>query len=105
MKLEFSAEKIENIRTRFKGAIEEVMTEKTDVPIFFVHSSHIVEFLRDIRNAEGLEYNFLADLTAYDDNPPASIPEYGLGAVKRGGGDHRFVIVYQLLSLKELDRI
>jgi NADH-quinone oxidoreductase subunit C len=106
MMLDYSAEKIEKIKARYGDAIEEVVTERTDVPIFFVKKEKIVEFLASIRTEEGLEYNFLADLTAYDDNPPvADIPDYGLGVVKPGGGEHRFVVVYQLFSFQHKDRI
>jgi NADH/F420H2 dehydrogenase subunit C len=61
--------------------------------------------MTSIRLEDGLEYNFLSDLTAIDDNPPANIASYGLGSVAPAGGSHRFVTVYQLFSLKFLDRI
>lgn len=106
MKMDFPKEKIDKIKARFGDWIEEVVSEKTDVPIFFVRKENIIDFLRSIRVEEGLEYSFLSDLTAYDDNPPlAQIPQYGLGTLKNSGGDHRFVVVYQLLSLQNHDRI
>lgn len=105
MNLDFPKEKIDRIKTRFADCIEDVVLENTDVPIFYVRANKIIDFLTAIRTEEGLEYNFLADLTAYDDNPPASIPDYGLGRVLRSGGDHRFCVVYQMFSLKFLDRI
>jgi NADH-quinone oxidoreductase subunit C len=105
MNLDFPKEKIERIKARYGDSIEEVVTEKTDVPVFFVRAEKILDFLASIRNEDGLEYNFLSDLTAYDDNPPENIPDYGLGTVKRSGGSHRFCVVYQMFSLKFLDRI
>jgi NADH-quinone oxidoreductase subunit C len=106
MMMDFPKEKIERIRARYPDAIEEVVTELTDVPIFYVKKGQLVDFLRSLRTEEGLEFNFLADLTAYDDNPPvAQVPDYGLGVLKNSGGDHRFVVVYQMFSLKYLDRI
>lgn len=105
MNLDFPKEKIDRIKARYADAIEEVVTDKTDVPIFFVKNSHVLDFMGSIRTEEGLEYNFLSDLTAYDDNPPENLPDYGLGTVKRSGGSHRFCMVYQLFSLKFLDRI
>lgn len=103
---DFPKEKIDRINARYSDCIAEIVTENTDSPIFFVHKEKIVEFLRSIRTEEGLEYNFLADLTAYDDNPPLDqIVDYGLGVLKNSGGDHRFVVVYQLFSFQYLDRI
>ncbi len=105
MNLDFPKEKIDRIKARYADAIEEVVTENTDVPIFFVRTEKIIEFMGSIRHEEGLEYGFLSDLTAYDDNPPENLPDYGLGVVKRSGGNHRFCMVYQMFSLKFLDRI
>ncbi len=103
--IDFPKEKIDRFKARYGDCIEEVVTEKTDVPIFFVRKEKLLEFLGSIRNEEGMEYNFLSDLTAYDDNPPENIPDYGLGVIKRSGGSHRFCMVYQMFSLKFLDRI
>jgi NADH/F420H2 dehydrogenase subunit C len=106
MILDFAPEKIARIQARFGDAIEETITERTDAPIFFVKKEKIVEVLKALQSEEGLEYNFLADLTAYEDNPLlGEIPEYGLGVVKGSGGDHRFVVVYQLFSFQNKDRI
>ncbi len=104
--MDFPKEKIERIQARYAEFLEETVTSNTDVPIFFVKLSRIQEFLKSIRSEEGLEFNFLSDLTAYDDNPPLDkIVDYGLGTLKNPGGAHRFVIVYQLLSLQNMDRI
>lgn len=104
--MNFAKEKIDRIQARYADFIEDSVIERTDVPIFFVKVARIQEFLASIRAEEGLEFNFLSDLTAYDDNPPLDkIPDYGLGALKNSGGEHRFVVVYQLLSLQNMDRI
>jgi NADH-quinone oxidoreductase subunit C len=104
--MDFPKEKIDRIKARYGDWIQEVVTENTDAPIFYVARESVLPFLDSLRTEEGLEFNFLADLTAYDDNPPlAVIPEYGLGVLKNTGGDHRFVVVYQLLSLQNFDRI
>jgi NADH-quinone oxidoreductase subunit C len=105
MTLDFPKEKIDRIKARFAASVVEVITEKTDVPIFIVKKEKLVDFMSSIRTEEGLEYNFLADLTATDDNPPKNFPDYGLGRVVQAGGSHRFVTIYQLFSLKFLDRI
>lgn len=106
MKLEFPAEKLQKIKARYADAIEETVVENTDVPIFFIKKSALLDFLRSIRQEEGLEFSFLSDLTAYDDNPPLDkVADYGLGTLKNSGGDHRFVVVYQLLSMQSMDRI
>jgi NADH-quinone oxidoreductase subunit C len=106
MKMEFPKEKIDRIKARYGDSIEEVVSENTDVPIFFVRKDKIVELLQSIRSEDGLEFSFLSDLTAYDDNPPLNkIADYGLGALKNPGGDHRFVVVYQLFSLQNHDRV
>jgi NADH-quinone oxidoreductase subunit C len=106
MILDYPKEKLDRFKARFADSIQEVVVDHTDVPIFFVSKEKIVDFLHAVKSEEGFEYNFLADLTAYDDNPPLDkIADYGLGTLKNSGGDHRFVVVYQLLSLQHLDRI
>jgi NADH-quinone oxidoreductase subunit C len=105
MILDFPKEKIDRIKARYADCIEDVVTENTDVPIFYVKKDRLADFMTSIRLEDGLEYNFLSDLTAIDDNPPAHFPDYGLGRVVGAGGSHRFVTVYQMFSLKFLDRI
>ncbi|NUM89038.1 MAG: NADH-quinone oxidoreductase subunit C [Bdellovibrionales bacterium] len=107
MKAMYPQEKIDRIKGRYSDWIEEIVVDRTDSPIFFIKKPKLVDFLASIRMEEGLEYNFLSDLTAYDDNPPLEkIVDYGLGVVKPGQpGGPRFVVVYQLFSLSHLDRI
>ena len=104
--LDFPKEKIEKITARFADFIDEVVLEKTDCPIFFIKKARLLDFFTAIKIEEGMEFGFLADLTAYDDNPPIeAVPDYGLGVLKGSGGSHRFVVVYQLFSLQGKDRI
>ena len=102
----YPKEKIERLRARFSDSISEVIIDGTDVPILIVPKARISAFLEAIKIEEGFEYNFLADLTAYDFNPPlAGIPDYNLGRMKDEAGAPRFFVVYQLLSLQNKDRI
>ncbi len=107
MMLDFPKDKVDRIQARYADAIESVETENTDAPIFYVKAEKILDFFRSIRTEEGLEYNFLSDLTAYDDNPPLNnIADYGLGALTpERPGVPRFTVVYQLFSLHSMERI
>ena len=102
-----SQEKIDLVRARYSDWLEEVVTTNTDCPIFYIKKNFILDFFKSIREEEGLEFNFLSDLTAYDDNPPLDkILDYGLGVVKPSKpGGPRFVVVYNMLSLQHMDRI
>lgn len=105
--MQFPKERVDRIKARYSKFIQDIDLQDTDVPIFWISGQNILEFLDSIRKEEGFEYNFLSDLTAYDDNPPVDqIPDYGLGVVKPGKqGAERFVVVYQLLSMQNKDRI
>jgi len=104
---QYPQEKVDRIRARFGEWLESVELECSDVPVLWVPAKNLISFLESIRKEEGFEYNFLADLTAYDDNPPLDqIADYGLGTVTQGKpGAERFVVVYQLLSMQNKDRI
>lgn len=105
--IEMPMERVDRIRARFADFIEEVQTEKTDTPIFFVKLDKAVQFLESVGKEEGFEFNFLSDLTAIDDNPPTDlVPDYGLGTVlPEKAGVPRFAVVYQLLSMQHKERI
>jgi NADH-quinone oxidoreductase subunit C len=82
---------ITELRTKFGAAIEEVRipsTYPTDVPILYVKKESIIAVLDYMRTTPGLEYGFLADLTATDEEL-----------------DPRFEVVYQLLSHSNMARI
>ncbi len=107
MILDYAKDKVDRIRARYGDLVEEIELENTDIPIVWVAGKNIISFLSSLKKEEGFEYNFLSDLTAYDDNPPLDkIVDYGLGTVVPGKlGAERFVVVYQLLSMQNKDRI
>jgi NADH-quinone oxidoreductase subunit C len=76
---------IAKIQSRFAGAIEEVrmpVEYPTDVPIVYVKKESIIGVLSFMKTEGGLEYGFLADMTATDETPE----------------EHRFEVVYNLFS-------
>lgn len=82
---------VEKLRARFGETIEEVRMpgeHPTDVPIVYVKKDQIVEVLRFMKTESGLEYDFLADLTATDEE-----------------SEPRFEIVYNLSSFANKWRI
>lgn len=107
MILGYAKEKVDRIKARYGDLIENVELENTDFPILWISGKNIITFLSSIKKEEGFEYNFLSDLTAYDDNPPLDkIVDYGLGSLAPGkSGAERFVVVYQLLSMQNKDCI
>lgn len=102
----FPKEKLDRLRARFSELILDIKTEGTDDPVITVAPDKILDFLAGARREEGFEYNFLADLTAYDFAPPVEeILDYGLGNVRSEAVNFRFYVVYQLLSMQNKDRI
>lgn len=82
---------VAELRVKFADAIEEVQFPRefpTEVPIVFVRADKIVAVLEYAKTAPGLEYNFLSDITATDEEQ-----------------DPRFHVVYNLLSHATLARI
>ncbi len=82
---------ISELQAKFGAAIEEVRTPRdypTEVPILYVKRESIIAVLDYLRTAPGLEYGFLADLTATDEEV-----------------EPRFEMVYQLLSHTNMARI
>jgi NADH-quinone oxidoreductase subunit C len=82
---------VEKLKAKFGGAIEEVRMPReypTDVPIVFVKKDSIIHVLEFLKSEVGMDYGFLADITATDEeiNP-------------------RFEIVYNLLSHTNMARI
>src|SRR6185437_13952987 len=82
---------LEQIRARFGDALEETRTPEeypTDVPIVYVRKDRVVEMMEFLKSEPGLEYSFLADLTATDEEV-----------------EPRFEIVYNLYSKHKGPRI
>ncbi len=72
------------VRDKFAGSIEEIrmpVEYPTDVPIIYVKKDQVVDLLAFLKSEAGFEYNFLADITATDEE-----------------ADPRFEVVYNLLS-------
>lgn len=81
----------EQLKAAFASAIEEIRwpgESPTDVPIFYVSKSRVVEVLRFLKETEGFEYQFLSDLTATDEEV-----------------EPRFEVVYQLTAFSSGSRI
>ena len=58
------------LRSQFASAIEEVRLPReypTDVPILYVRKEFIVQILRALKETSGMDYQFLADITATDE--------------------------------------
>ena len=77
---------VEALKSQFGSAIQEVRMPSAyppDVPIVYVAREKIVELLKTCKDSPGFEYNFLADITATDEEVQP-----------------RFEIVYNLYSTK-----
>jgi NADH-quinone oxidoreductase subunit C len=82
---------VEILQKKFGAAIEEVRwpgTTPTDVPIIYVAKESIIEVLRELKEGAEFQYDFLADLTATDEEI-----------------EPRFEVVYNLASLGTSARI
>ncbi len=82
---------VKALQVRFGDSIEEIRMPgayPTDVPIVFVKRSAIIEVLRFAKSETAFDYNFLADITATDEET-----------------DPRFEIVYNLYSMAHHWRI
>ena len=102
----YPREKLDRLKARFADTIIEAIVENTDVPNIVVSRANIFDFLAALKVEEGFEYNFLSDLTAYDNNPPLDkVPDYNLGRLRDEGSAARFFVVYHLLSLQNKDRV
>lgn len=89
--LETWKKQVAAIQSKFGSDIEEVRMPgefPTDLPTIYVKKEKIVELLEFMKSAPGLEYGFMSDLTATDEEL-----------------DPRFEIVYHLLSHTNMARI
>ena len=79
------------LKEKFSSDIEEVRMPgdfPTDVPIIYVRKEAITSILKFAKDPTGLDYGFLADITATDE-----------------GGEFRFEVVYNLKSLTHHSRL
>lgn len=88
-----SDQALEKIQAAHSSTIQKVEKDNAGCPVIWVGRENVIGFLKYLRDTNGLEFDFLADLTAYDD--------YGSGADTNG----RFVVVYNLVSLRNLCRL
>jgi len=82
---------IEKLQQRFGAKLEEVRMPgayPTDVPILYFSKDAIVELLRVLKDEAGFDYNFLADITATDEEV-----------------EPRFEVIYNLASYSSGSRI
>ena len=85
------SKQIQMVKEKFGSELESVFTPSdypTDVPILFIKKDSIVEVLRFFKEEKDFDYQFLADLTATDEQT-----------------EFRFEIVCQLFSLSTKSRI
>jgi NADH-quinone oxidoreductase subunit C len=83
---------ISRLQARFSSAIEEVrmpVEHPIDVPVLYVKKDSITGVLSFMKTEQGLEYDFLADLTAVDESP----------------AEIRFEMIYNLFSTVSKARI
>lgn len=85
-------QQIETILSFDASAIR-IERDQVNCPIFWIERTHAVDFLKFLKNDNRLQFDFLSDLTAYD--------EMGSSEEKLG----RFVMVYQLFSPQYKTRV
>ena len=84
-------EHVSKVQGKFGSAIREVRMPgdfPTDMPILYVSRDSIIPVLEFLKSDSGLDYNFMSDLTASDEE-----------------NDPRFEVIYHLLSTKNHWRI
>lgn len=86
-------QQLEYLTSKFGSAIVKTERDRQNTPIVWAKKEDVIQVLKHLKDAEGLEYQFMADLTAYDD---VDGPEEDQG---------RFVVVYQLYSPQFKQRI
>jgi NADH/F420H2 dehydrogenase subunit C len=82
---------VEALQKKFAGAVEEVRwpgSYPTDVPVIYVARESITDVLREMKEGAEFQYDFLADITATDEEI-----------------EPRFEIVYNLSSFSSGSRI
>lgn len=79
----------EKIKLRFPNAVQLVQKSKDEFPTIWVSKDSIVSILGFLKNERGLDFKFLYDLSAIDEQARNN---------KLGQPDSRFTVFYQLLS-------
>lgn len=79
----------EKIKLRFPDAVQWVQKSKDEFPTIWVSKDSIVSILGFLKNERGLDFKFLYDLSAIDEQARNN---------KLGQPDSRFTVFYQLLS-------
>lgn len=85
-------QQIQLLKEKYGEKIAEVLqphSYPTDVPVIFIKKDSIIDVLGFLKEDPAFSYNFLSDITATDEYPH----------------EPRFVIVYNLFSHKNLNRI
>jgi NADH/F420H2 dehydrogenase subunit C len=73
-------------QSKLGASIEALEWDRAGCPVLWVKRDEVIRALKTLKDVEGLEFRFLADLTAYDDQ----------GTAMEAQG--RFVVVYNLFS-------
>lgn len=81
------------IQAQIGDLVTKIELDRRGCPMIWVKRERVIDALRFLKEADGIEYHFLSDLTAYDDIE---------GADEMQG---RFVVVYQLYSPQHKTRI
>ncbi len=92
-RLQILKEQSQSLSQQLGSRCTKVEFDNAGCPIFWITKDVIVEALEILKSSTTAPYDFLADLTAYDDLSQSE------------SGEGRFVVVYQLLSTKTLTRI
>ncbi len=78
--------KLEKLKSKFDGDIQSIELDRVQCPMVFVTKARLMDLLAYLRGDADMRFEFLADLTAYDDQ----------GQAEETNG--RFVMVYNLYS-------
>ncbi len=85
--------KLNKIKSNFEKAVLAIEFDRVGCPIITVELSSVIEILNFLKLDTEMQYEFLSDLTCYDDQGQ---PEEASG---------RFVVVYNLYSPEHKERI
>lgn len=85
--------KLEKLKAKFGSDIQSIELDRQQCPMVFITKARLVELLRHLKEDADLRFEFLSDLTAYDDQGQ---PEEAAG---------RFVVVYNLFSPSHRERL